>query len=106
MYYLSKKNSMKRHLLLFLSLILFISSHAQVRKRYNRSFIGLNLGATYEQSDVKDIAHAGWGFTFGKYYFQNETHLFDLGWRLRYLNGTTSGQDGFRNTDLKNNSAL
>ncbi|MBI4931666.1 MAG: hypothetical protein HY841_12930 [Bacteroidetes bacterium] len=97
---------MKKQLLLFLSFFIFISSQAQIKKRYNRPFFGLNIGGTYEQSDVKDIAHAGWGFTFGKYYMQNETNLFDVGWRLRYLNGTTSGQDGFRNNDLKNNSAL
>jgi hypothetical protein len=36
---------------------------------------------------------------------QNETNLFDFGWRLRYLHGVTSGQDRSRNNDIKNNSA-
>ena len=102
---------MKKFLLLSFSLfifLLFISSNgaAQVKKRYNRPFFGLNMGATYQQSDVRDMAHLGWGLTFGKYYMQNETNLFDFGWRLRYLHGVTEGTDGTRNYGIKNNIVL
>lgn len=95
---------MKKFLLLFFSIALFTNSNAQVKKRYNRPFIGVNFGATWQQSDVRDIARGAGGLTFGKYYFQNETNLFDLGWRFRYLRGATDGIDRSRNTNIKDHS--
>lgn len=100
---MNKKIPMKKNLLLFLSLFFFITSNAQIKKRYNRGFFGLNIGGTWQQSDVRDQALVGGGFTFGKYYHQNESNLFDFGWRFRYLNGNTKGQDFVKNTGIKNN---
>lgn len=98
-----KMNWMKKLLLSFFSAALIFNSNAQVKKRYNRPFIGVNFGATWQQSDVRDIARSAGGLTFGKYYRQNETNLFDFGWRFRYLHGATRGMDLKRNANIKSN---
>ncbi len=102
---------MKKIILFLLTLFLLAglneaNGQSKVKKRYNRPFFGLNFGATWQQSDVHAIAHGAGGFTFGKYYMQNETNLFDFGWRLRYLHGYTSGLDRSKNSNLKQNIAL
>lgn len=98
-----------RRLLIVLPLFLLFTTSADAqlkKKRYNRIFFGINMGGTWEQSDIRDVAHPGFGLTFGKYYHQNETNFFDFGWRLRYLHGTMTGLDYKKNTNIQNNVAL
>src|ERR1051325_731700 len=69
--------------------------------------IGLNMGATWEQSDIdKNFARLGWGFTVGKYWLRKSNKVFDIGLRFRYLVGNARGQDFHPNYGLKYNTTL
>jgi hypothetical protein len=69
--------------------------------------LGFNGGASWLQSDVKmKKLGGGLGFTFGQMYCQNQTGAIDWGWRFRYLNANTYGQDSKRTSGLLYNNAL
>jgi large repetitive protein len=84
------------------------NSFSQVSARLdNRWFLGFNMGGTWQTNDVdKNLAGLAGGLTLGKYYLQNTNSPFDIGWRFRYLGGTTYGYDYTRSTGLKNNVVL
>ena len=69
--------------------------------------LGFNLGASWHQSDVKmkKLGGAG-GLTLGQMYAQNDKNAFDWGWRFRYLNALTYGQDSKKSTGISFNPAL
>lgn len=73
-------------------------------QRYNAWKLGVNMGGTYQHSDIKDQAGIGWGVTVEKWKHQNQTHFFDYAWRFRYLMGTTYGKDHTRSYGIKNNT--
>lgn len=69
--------------------------------------LGFNGGAAWQKSDVKmKKLGGGLGFTLGQMYCQTETSPLDWGWRFRYLNANTYGQDSKRSTGLMYNSVL
>ena len=47
---------------------------------------------------MKKLGGAG-GLTLGQMYAQNYKNAFDWGWRFRYLNALTYGQDSKKSTD-------
>src|ERR1051325_12062035 len=60
--------------------------------------IGLNMGATWEQSDLdKNFARLGWGFTVGKYWLRKSNKVFDIGFGFPYPLGKAAGQGFFPN---------
>ncbi|MFY7668537.1 MAG: hypothetical protein ACOVQG_07320 [Crocinitomicaceae bacterium] len=56
-------------------------------------FWGLNLGGTWQTTDVSNQTGAGWGITIGKSYNYNYGKPFSFDIRGRYLNGNWYGQD-------------
>ncbi|MFL5763845.1 MAG: beta strand repeat-containing protein [Bacteroidia bacterium] len=90
---------------LFLLTFLF---HSGVKGQTTHPFeLGFNAGAAWEQSDVRmKKLGGGGGFTFGQMYLQDEKHALDWGWRFRYLNAITYGQDSKRSYGIMNNAVL
>ncbi len=99
-------------LLLTLSLIsfLFLSADghfAQAQKlRYDEDSgwkLGLNVGATWQESDMKTVPGLGYGLTFGKALSQRESRFFAFDMRFRYLRSTHKGYSTDRAYGLANN---
>ncbi len=96
---------------IFTSLLLigfFFTSRAQEDKKYNKLYLDLNMGACWQNPhDVSiDKLGLGWGWGLGKWYMQNETHTFDIGWHFRYLSGMTYGQNTHLSHNIAQNAAL
>lgn len=69
--------------------------------------LGINAGASWLTSDVRvKKPGAGFGLTFGQTYGMNKKNMFTLGWRLRFLDANTFGQDYHRSYGIKNNEVL
>jgi hypothetical protein len=82
-------------LLLTLTWLLFSTAFGQ-KLNYDRTskwFLGLNAGATWSSTDVKNETNGGWGITLGKSYNWNYGRRISFDIRARYLNGTWYGQD-------------
>lgn len=82
-------------LLLALTWLLFSQAYGQ-KLNYDRTskwFLGLNAGATWSSTDVKNETNGGWGITLGKSYNWNYGRRISFDIRARYLNGTWYGQD-------------
>ncbi|MEY3237461.1 MAG: hypothetical protein RI883_1562, partial [Bacteroidota bacterium] len=56
-------------------------------------FLGLNLGATWQTTDVANKFNAGWGLTLGKSFNYNYGKKISFDLRARYLRGYWLGQD-------------
>jgi ribosomal protein L13 len=66
--------------------------------------LGFNGGAAWLKSDVKTgKLGSGLGLTFGQTYCMNKTSPLLWGWRFRYLNANTYGQDSKRSSGIANN---
>jgi hypothetical protein len=73
----------------------------------NPVWLGFNAGPMWQTSDVPvGQLGVGGGITLGKNYLTYTPSKVFIGWRLRYLSGSTYGQDFSRNYGIKNNSAL
>lgn len=56
--------------------------------------IGFNMGATWQDSDIKLKSPGfGYGFTFGRSIYERPNSFFGVDLRFRYLRGTTYGID-------------
>jgi hypothetical protein len=67
--------------------------------------IGLNMGAVFQDSDIKlKTPGFGYGFTFGRSIYERPNGVFGLDLRFRYLRGTTYGVDPNRLTLDSNNA--
>ena len=64
-------------------------------------FLGLNAGATWNTTDVKNKTSIGAGFTFGRAFNYNYGKVFSFDLRARYLGGFWRGQD-YDTTSLNN----
>ena len=83
----------------------FLNAYSQ-RVDYDHTskwFLGFNVGATWNSTDVKNQTSAGWGFTLGKTYNYDYGKMFSFDLRGRYLRGYWYGQD-FDTTSLANYS--
>ena len=59
----------------------------------SKLFMGVNLGGTWNTTDVKYKLGAGWGLTLGKSYNYNYSKIVSFDVRGRYLAGNWYGQD-------------
>ena len=59
----------------------------------SRWFFGLNAGATWSCTDVKNETNGGWGLTLGKSYNWKTGRRISFDLRGRYLHGNWYGQD-------------
>ena len=83
----------------------FLNAYSQ-RVDYDHTskwFLGFNVGATWNSTDVKNQTSAGWGFTLGKSYNYDYGKILSFDLRGRYLRGYWYGQD-FDTTSLANYS--
>jgi len=83
----------------------FLNAYSQ-RVDYDHTskwFLGFNVGATWNSTDVKNLTSAGWGFTLGKSYNYDYGKILSFDLRGRYLRGYWYGQD-FDTTSLVNYS--
>ncbi|NBV90701.1 MAG: hypothetical protein EBR91_00840 [Flavobacteriia bacterium] len=95
---------MRKILLLSLVLFSFLQSAKAQRLDYDHTskwFLGLNAGATWSCTDVKNQTNAGWGLTLGKSYNWNYGNRISFDIRGRFLHGNWYGQD-LDTTDLTN----
>jgi len=80
-----------------LSLAFFLTYNLSAQKvDYDNSsklFMGVNLGGTWNTTDVKYKLGAGWGLTLGKSYNYNYGKIVSFDIRARYLSGNWYGQD-------------
>ena len=93
---------MKQLLLVAISLLVSIGAVKAQKIDYDNSskwFLGVNVGGTWNTTDVKNQMGSGWGLTLGRSYNYNygKALYFDI--RARYLGGKWYGQD-YRLTDL------
>lgn len=82
--------------ILLFSAIFFTSSLRAQRIDYDHSsnwFWGLNLGATWQSTDVDSKTDAGYGFTIGRSFNYNYGKRISFDLRGRYLRGFWYGQD-------------
>ena len=86
---------MKNMFLLSLAFFLTYNLSAQKVDYDNSSklFMGVNLGGTWNTTDVKYKLGAGWGLTLGKSYNYNYGKIVSFDIRARYLSGNWYGQD-------------
>ena len=98
---------MKKIITLFSFTITFFFSTTLSAQSPHPFELGFNGGVSWLKSDVKmKKLGAGFGFTFGQTYCMNTTSPLMWGWRLRYLNATTYGQDYKPSYGIKNNAVL
>jgi len=95
---------MKKLITLAFCLYVMPGLFAQNIQRYDSNspwFLGLNVGAAWNSTDIENETNAGWGFTFGRSFTTRPDALFAWDLRLRYLQGNWYGQD-YDTTDLTN----
>jgi len=82
----------------FYIVLLFLSSFSLKAQKVDydnasKWFWGLNLGGTWQSTDVSNQTGVGWGITIGKSYNYNYGKPLSFDIRGRYLNGNWYGQD-------------
>lgn len=95
---------MQKILLLFLGIFSIINIAIGQHLDYDHSskwFLGINTGATWSCTDVKNETNAGWGLTLGRSYNWNYGNRVSFDIRARYLQGNWYGQD-YDTTNLSN----
>ena len=75
------------------SFCIIISAQKVDYDNVSKSFIGFNLGGTWNTTDVKYKLGSGWGLTLGKSYNYNYGKIVSFDIRARYLSGNWYGQD-------------
>ena len=86
---------MKKIITLAFFLSLAMTQFAQKLDYDNDSkwFFGLNAGAAWNTTDVKNKTHIGWGFILGRSFNYNYGKKVSFDLRMRYLHGKWYGQD-------------
>jgi len=89
-----------------LSIFIFLLNAAAAQTAHPFE-LGFNAGAAWLKSDVKrEKLGLGLGLTFGQTYCMNNTSPLLWGWRFRYLNANTYGQDSKKSYGIANNHVL
>lgn len=70
-----------------------ISAQKIIYETTSKWFLGFNIGATWHQSDVKNVVSNGYGLVLGKSYNFDYGRVFSFDIRGRYLRGNFIGQD-------------
>ena len=102
---------MKKLILLFVSAVFVTLTGFSQRFDYERSsnvFFGLNMGSTWQTSDVTNVTRpiGGAGFIFGGTIGKDYGRAVSFDLRLRYLGGNWFGQDSDTTGQLSQNIAL
>ena len=85
-----------KNIFLLCSALCFIFNLSAQKVDYDntsKSFMGFNLGATWNSTDVKYKLGAGWGITAGRSFNYNYGKIVSFDIRARYLSGNWYGQD-------------
>lgn len=101
-------NIFMKKIITFFSLILLLLVNSNTFSQTPHPFeLGFNFGASWLKADVKmKKLGSGAGLTFGQTYCMNQTSPLLWGWRFRYLNANTFGQDSKRSNGIANNEVL
>ena len=75
------------------SFCIIISAQKVDYDNTSKLFMGVNLGGTWNTTEVKYKLGAGWGLTLGKSYNYNYGKIVSFDIRARYLSGNWYGQD-------------
>ena len=59
-------------------------------------WVGLDMGGTWQTSDMKPQGGIGWSFTLSRYSKLDKTGPFYFGWRFRFLDGRNYGYNYHR----------
>ena len=79
--------------ILILTVIFNLSAQKVDYDNASKSFIGFNLGGTWNTTDVKYKLGAGWGITLGRSFNYNYGKIVSFDVRARYLSGNWYGRD-------------
>jgi hypothetical protein len=98
---------MKRILTLLIILFSVADMFAQRDLTEHRPvWFGVNMGGTWQTSDMKPVAGIGWGFTVARYSRISNPSPIYWGWRLRFLDGRNFGYNYHALQGIKNNLVL
>ncbi len=78
--------------ILILTVIFDLSAQKVDYDNASKSFIGFNLGGTWNTTDVKYKLGAGWGITLGRSFNYNYGKIVSFDVRARYLSGNWYGR--------------
>jgi large repetitive protein len=101
---------MKRLLTLLSLLVVTLQLSAQTPSAERRPlWVGLDLGGTYQTSDMRPQGGIGWSFTLSRYSRLSKEGACYFGWRFRFLDGRNFGYNyhalpGLQADPLYNNS--
>ncbi|HEU4719150.1 MAG TPA: hypothetical protein VFU15_15005, partial [Bacteroidia bacterium] len=95
----------------FLTLLFFFSILAQgfsqnVALDRRPVWLGLNMGGTFQTSDMKPVAGIGWGATISRYSRLSKPGALYFGWRFRFLDGRDYGYNYHPLTGLNSDPVL
>jgi len=94
-----------------ITLLILLLSIAQLDAQRNLAeprpvWFGVNMGGTWQTSDMKPVAGIGWGFTVARYSrISNPSPLY-WGWRARFLDGRNFGYNYHPLYGIKANPVL
>ena len=102
-----KYHYMKRLLTL---LIIFLSvMHSSAQGGYSDKrpiWFGVNMGGTWQTSDMKPVGGIGWGVTVARYSRMSKPGPLYFGWRFRFLDGRNFGYNYNRLPGIAANPVL
>ncbi len=86
---------MKKIITLLFSVFFLLTSSAQMLDydRDSKWFLGINTGAAWNTTDVKNKTNIAWGLTLGRAFNYNYGKKISFDLRFRYLGGKWRGQD-------------
>lgn len=98
---------MKR-ILTLLIIVLSISRMSAQRDltEHRPVWFGVNMGGTWQTSDMKPVGGIGWGFTVARYSRVSSPSPLYWGWRFRFLDGRNFGYNYHALKGVSNNPVL
>lgn len=69
-------------------------------------WFGVNMGGTWQTSDMKPVGGIGWGFTVSRYSRVSNPSPLYFGWRFRFLDGRNFGYNYHGLYGIKSNPVL
>ena len=95
----------------FITLLIILFSLADINAQRNLQearpvWFGVNMGGTWQTSDMKPLGGIGWGFTVSRYSRVSSPSPLYWGWRFRFLDGRNYGYNYHGLTGVNNNPVL
>lgn len=88
---------MKRYFTILLLFAATLQMFAQTPASSRRPlWVGLDMGGTWQASDMKGLGGIGWSFTLSRYSKLDKTGPLYFGWRFRFLDGRNYGYNYHR----------